>query len=93
VLISRGKISVLSWPWDHSKHRWEQMLFYILSPVPLNKMVNVAVVLKGTLELPVECVYRGIHADALPYMACKRKVDSVGGEIMKSRHSIGRQNR
>lgn len=71
----------------------EQMLLYILSPVPPDKIVHVDVVVKGTLELPVECVYRGIHADALPYMACKRKVDSVGGEIMKSRHSIGRQNR
>ena len=69
-----------------------RMLFYILSPVAPEKIVNVAVLLKGTLELPIECVYRGIHAEALPYLACRRKVDTIGGEVMKSRNNIGRKS-
>jgi polynucleotide 5'-hydroxyl-kinase GRC3/NOL9 len=68
----------------------ERMIFYILSPVPPDKIVNVTVLLKGTLELPVECVFRGVHAEALPYMACSRKVHGVGGEVMKSRQNINR---
>ena len=70
----------------------ERMIMYILSPVPQDKIANVSVLLNGTLELPVECVFRGVHAEAHPYIACSRKVDGIGGEIMKSRQNIGRKS-
>jgi polynucleotide 5'-hydroxyl-kinase GRC3/NOL9 len=68
-----------------------RMLFYVLTPVDSDKLVNVTAFIKGSLELPVECVYRGAQAEAFPYLSCRRKVEGLGGSVMKSRNNIARK--
>lgn len=68
-----------------------KMLFYILTPVAIDKLAHVTAFVKGSLELPVECIYRGIHAEAFPYLSCRKKVEGLGGTVMKSRNNIGRK--
>jgi polynucleotide 5'-hydroxyl-kinase GRC3/NOL9 len=71
---------------DH-RHR----LYYILSPLALEKLRLVNVLLMGGIQLPIVCVYRGIYSEALPYMVLNSKNCNIGEEVMKSRQNIGRK--
>jgi len=69
-------------------------LLYILTPVDASKDIlpTVTALVKGSLELPTVCIYRGFDSEAFPYLACKQNTaGSIGGDIMKSRNNIGRK--
>ena len=73
-------------------------IFYILTPVPHDKLVSVNVLslANHSLTLPFESLYRGVHSEASPYMAYdndRAKTSNVlGAEPMKSRNSIARKS-
>jgi polynucleotide 5'-hydroxyl-kinase GRC3/NOL9 len=75
-------------------HR-EARLFYILTPVPFDRLRTVNCLVRGSVEVPVECTYRGVHSDSFPYQSfepnCGGGSGSAGSPILgdKPMHSRG----
>mmetsp|Transcript_26106 Transcript_26106/g.38622 ORF Transcript_26106/g.38622 Transcript_26106/m.38622 type:complete len:586 (+) Transcript_26106:129-1886(+) len=70
----------------------QESLLYVLTPLPREKLVQVTNITRSSLQLPVECLHRGKHSDAFPYMCCRTKVVAAGGDFMSSRKNIGRKH-
>ncbi|KAL3778616.1 hypothetical protein HJC23_010958 [Cyclotella cryptica] len=73
---------------DHARR-----IFYVLTPVHPNLLSGVASFVGGYISLPLECVYRGIYSDFLPYLSFGQVVANpgLGSEVMKSRNHSGRK--
>mmetsp|Transcript_10464 Transcript_10464/g.23225 ORF Transcript_10464/g.23225 Transcript_10464/m.23225 type:complete len:603 (+) Transcript_10464:2-1810(+) len=74
---------------DH-KHK----VFFVLTPVHPRLLVNATSLVAGNFNLPTECVYRGVHSDSFPFLACGHSITNptVGADVMKSRnHSRGKK--
>ena len=69
----------------------ERRCFFILTPVPLETLQNADVFVGGSIHVPTECVYRGVHSEVFPYMSCDGVSVGVGGEFMKSRNTLMRR--
>ena len=69
---------------DHSKK-----LFFVLTPVHPQLLVNVTSLVGGNIGLPLECTYRGVHADSFPFMSCSHTLtnSTLGMGAMKSRNN------
>ena len=65
--------------------------FYILTPVPMANLQCVDVIVGGSIQVPTECLYRGVHAESFPYLSCDGLSVAVGGEFMKSRNTLMRR--
>jgi len=44
--------------------------FYILTPVPFHKLLKVTIFVKGSIQLPMECIFRGAMAESFSYYSC-----------------------
>jgi polynucleotide 5'-kinase involved in rRNA processing len=51
-----------------SIHR-EARLFYVLTPVPCDRLRNVVRLVRGSVQIPVECTFRGSQSDSFPYQS------------------------
>jgi hypothetical protein len=51
-----------------SIHR-EARLFYVLTPVPLDQLRIVNCLVRGSVEVPVECTFRGVQSDSFEYQS------------------------
>ena len=62
-------------------------IFFVLTPVDPPLLAGATSFVGGNIQLPLECVYRGVHSDSFPYMSCGHAVASVnsGSDAMKSR--------
>lgn len=69
----------------------EKRLFFVLTPVPLNALQQVDTLVGGSIQVPTECLYRGVHAESFPYLSCDGVSVGIGGEYMKSRNTIMRR--
>ena len=67
-------------------------LFYILTPVDRERLKDVNVLVGGTVDVPIEFAFRGVHAEAFPYQTFGTANSTVGAEPMKSRNNIGRKS-
>ena len=69
---------------DHSKK-----LFFVLTPVHPQLLANVTSLVGGNISLPLECTYRGVHADSFPFMSCSHTLtnSTLGMGAMKSRNN------
>jgi len=69
---------------DHSRK-----LFFVLTPVHPQLLVNVTSLVGGNISLPLECAYRGVHADSFPFMSCSHTLtnSTLGVGAMKSRNA------
>jgi polynucleotide 5'-hydroxyl-kinase GRC3/NOL9 len=72
-------------------------LLFLLTPVKLATLQSVNCLLLGTnVHLPVHCYFRGIHAEAFPYLSFQEKnemADILGSDPMRSRNNINRRGR
>ena len=69
---------------DHSRK-----LFFVLTPVHPQLLANVTSLVGGNISLPLECAYRGVHADSFPFMSCSHTLtnSTLGMGAMKSRNN------
>ena len=69
---------------DHSRK-----LFFVLTPVHPQLLANVTSLVGGNISLPLECAYRGVHADSFPFMSCSHTLtnSTLGVGAMKSRNA------
>jgi polynucleotide 5'-hydroxyl-kinase GRC3/NOL9 len=65
--------------------------FYILTPVPMTVLQNVDEIVGGSIQVPTECLYRGVNAESFPYLSCDGVSIGIGGEFMKSRNTLMRR--
>ena len=65
--------------------------FYILTPVPMVILQSVDVIVGGSIQVPTECLYRGVSAESFPYLSCDGLSTGIGGEFMKSRNTLMRR--
>ena len=70
----------------------DRRFFYILTPVPFAILQSVNVIVGSSIQVPTECLYRGIHSDSFPYMSCDGISVGIGGEFMKSRNTLMRKS-
>ena len=65
-------------------------IFFVLTPVHPPLLAGVTTFVGGNIQLPLECVYRGVHSDSFPYMSCGHAIASAhsGSDAMKSRSSL-----
>ncbi|KAL7540375.1 hypothetical protein ACHAXR_010053 [Thalassiosira sp. AJA248-18] len=69
-------------------------IFFVLTPVHPRLLENVTSFVGGNINLPLECVYRGVHSDSFPFLSFGHTLTtaSLGAEMMKSRnHSRGKK--
>lgn len=74
---------------DHARQ-----IFCVLTPVHPRLLVNVnSLVGGGNINLPLECVFRGVHSESFGYLSCGTHTNaSTGADVMKSRnHSRGKK--
>jgi polynucleotide 5'-hydroxyl-kinase GRC3/NOL9 len=68
-------------------------LLYILTPVDSNRLKNVNLLVGGTIDIPTEFWFRGVHAEAFPYQSLASPSTSmVGAEPMNSRNNLARRS-
>jgi polynucleotide 5'-hydroxyl-kinase GRC3/NOL9 len=65
--------------------------FYVLTPVPTTILQNVDEIVGGSIQVPTECLYRGVNAESFPYLSCDGVSIGIGGEFMKSRNTLMRR--
>jgi hypothetical protein len=65
--------------------------FYILTPVPTTLLQTVDEIVGGSIQVPTECLYRGVDAESFPYLSCDAVSIGIGGEFMKSRNTLMRR--
>jgi polynucleotide 5'-hydroxyl-kinase GRC3/NOL9 len=70
----------------------DRRFFYILTPVPFSTLQSVNVIVGGSIQIPTECLYRGIHSESFYYMSCDGISVGIGGEFMKSRNTLMRKS-
>lgn len=72
------------------QRRW----LYVLSPVAQESLRNVNRLVRGSIDLPLECWFRGVEAESFPHLAIevKRGPKVLGRDPMKSRNSIARRS-
>ena len=63
--------------------------FYILTPVAPEELMKSPpnVLVRGMLQLPLTCAYRGVHSESLPYQNCDCITSGTGDDIMKSKNA------
>jgi polynucleotide 5'-kinase involved in rRNA processing len=74
----------------------KRRLLFIITPVSTAKVQSVNCLTIGTnVNLPVQCFFRGTHAEAFPYISFldSNVLDLLGGDPMKSRNNINRRGR
>ena len=72
---------------------YNRKLFFVLTPVHPRLLASVTSFVGGNINLPLECVYRGVHSDSFPYLSCGHSITNttLGADVMKSRnHSRGK---
>jgi len=65
--------------------------FFILTPISIDTLQSVNMLVGGSIQVPNECRYRGVQAESFPYMSCDGVSVGVGGEFMKSRNTLMRR--
>jgi polynucleotide 5'-kinase involved in rRNA processing len=80
---------------------YERRMFYILTPVPFDTLRSVNCLVRGSLRLPIECLFRGVQSDDFSYQSFdtsgpwgdNTSACQVLGEYpMQSRGNIGRRS-
>mmetsp|Transcript_17826 Transcript_17826/g.20076 ORF Transcript_17826/g.20076 Transcript_17826/m.20076 type:complete len:136 (-) Transcript_17826:7-414(-) len=66
-------------------------LFYIITPVSVKDLNGVNTLVGGNLQLPLECLYRGVQSESLPYLSCDGLSVGLGGDVMKSKNYLLRK--
>ena len=68
---------------DHTRK-----IFFVLTPVHPSLLGNVTAFVGGSISLPLQCVYRGVHSDAFPFLSCGHSLTSstLGADVMKSKN-------
>lgn len=63
--------------------------FYILTPIEPRKLIKSPpnVLVRGLLQLPLTCTYRGVHSESMPYQNCDCISSGTGDDIMKSKNA------
>lgn len=63
--------------------------FYILTPIEPGRLIKNPpnVLVRGLLQLPLTCTYRGVHSESLPYQTCDCISSGTGDDIMKSKNA------
>uniref|UniRef100_A0A7S2RSR7 NOL9 C-terminal domain-containing protein n=1 Tax=Eucampia antarctica TaxID=49252 RepID=A0A7S2RSR7_9STRA len=65
----------------------QQRIFYILTPIPPNQLQRVNILVGGQIQLPTECVFRGVKSETFPFHTCHDMSSScLGSDIMKSKN-------
>ncbi|KAG7369237.1 Pre-mRNA cleavage complex II protein Clp1-domain containing protein [Nitzschia inconspicua] len=72
---------------------WKKQLLYILVPpsIPESLLLNINVLVKGALPLPLAMLYRGVFSESFPYLSSSQPT-ILGSTQMKSRNNIARKN-
>jgi hypothetical protein len=70
-------------------------MFFVLTPVRPHLLAGANAFVGGSIQLPLECVYRGAHSDSFPHMTCGRAVASAnsGSDAMISQRSNPRRGK
>ncbi|KAL3766288.1 hypothetical protein ACHAWU_005680 [Discostella pseudostelligera] len=55
---------------------YTRRLFFVLTPVHPRLLTSVTSLVGGQINLPLECMYRGVHSDSFPYMTCCHQIIS-----------------
>jgi len=63
--------------------------FYILTPIAPEKLNESPpnVLVRGLLQLPLTCTYRGVDSESLQHLNCDNICSGTGDEIMKSKNA------
>ena len=63
--------------------------FYILTPIEPGRLIKNPpnVLVRGLLQLPLTCTYRGVYSESLPYQTCDCISSGTGDDIMKSKNA------
>ena len=63
--------------------------FYILTPIAPNRLTKNPpnVLVRGLLQLPLTCTFRGVHSETLPHQNCDGISSGTGDDIMKSKNA------
>mmetsp|Transcript_5229 Transcript_5229/g.14824 ORF Transcript_5229/g.14824 Transcript_5229/m.14824 type:complete len:782 (-) Transcript_5229:2365-4710(-) len=63
--------------------------FYILTPIASDPLMETPpnVLVRGLLQLPLTCTYRGVHSETLPHQNCDGISSGIGDDIMKSKNA------
>jgi hypothetical protein len=68
-----------------------QRLMYVLTPVNPHDLKSVDTLVLGGIQVPFECVYRGVHSESFPYLNCHGVNVGIGADVMKSRNTLVRK--
>jgi len=63
--------------------------FYVLTPIAPEQLRNRApnVLVRAGIQVPIECIFSGVHSEAFPYQSSDGLVSGIGDDMMKSRNA------
>lgn len=56
---------------------YSRRLFFVLTPVHPHLLKSVTSFVGGNINLPLECMYRGVHSDSFPFMSCCHNITKI----------------
>lgn len=65
-------------------------LLFLLTPLSQSAMQSGRILVRGSIQAPLDCYFRGVHSCSFPHLTCEGKPSVVGGGVMKSRRNIKR---